>query len=722
MENNANSRLARFFAPKSIAIVGASEQAYWSRNAFANLSTLGFAGRIVPVNPSRAQVFGRECIPSLRELGAPVDFAYIAAPPGAVPGILADAGMAGVHNAVVIAAGFGESGPQGHKLQRGLVEQATRHGILFLGPNCPGFINIAEGVAAYGQLVPKGLPQGKVSIVLQSGALTTVVLRLAGAYAVGLSKIVCMGNEAVIGAADVLEYLVDDPGTQVVAMFLEQIREGARFLELANRALVRGKSIVVLKAGRTPAGQKAALAHTGAVTGDEAVVDAAFRQVGMIRVRSLEELMITSGLLAQGYDIKGNRMGFVSASGGACDIVADRASDEGLALPEFSAGTRAELAEYLPKFATVQNPLDTAAIDTVRETGTAAVPMDVVAEIASRDPAFDFIVYMGFNVVPQGEPEPGERDKTVARMGYVKAMRQAASRPIIPISLTCLESGPFARKVYEDSGLWMLGGIEFGLMALGHAARWHAARREAADRARQAPAAPRPFSGARPTGSWSEAAGRMLLAAAGVPLVPACLAEDEDAAVAAAEGFNYPVALKICAADIAHKSDIGGVRLGVRSAGEVRDAYATVHRAGTNASKIGVEGVLVSPMRPRGVELLAGVTVDPTFGPTLAVGLGGIWVEALKDVSLAILPVTAGDIERMLRSLRAKAVLDGVRGGPKINIARAAEAIWRIAQAALSLGPDLHALEVNPLWCNGDHVEALDVLVVTETRSVPAPP
>jgi len=719
MEASTTSRLAKFFAPKSIAIVGASEQAYWSKNSFTNLATLGFGGRVVPVNPKRKTVFDLECVPSLRELGTPVDLAYIAAPPSAVPDVLDDAGFAGVRNVVVIAAGFGESGVEGHKMQHALAERAKRHGIMLLGPNCPGFINVTDGVAAYGQLVPKGLPRGKVSIVLHSGALTTVILRLAGAHAVGLSKVICMGNEAVIGSADVLEHLIEDPDTQVIAMFLEQVREGSRFLELANRALIKGKAIVVLKAGRTPAGQKAALAHTGAVAGDEAVIDAALRQVGIVRVRSLEELLITAGLLAQGYDIKGNRMVLVSASGGACDIVADRASDEGLELPNFSAPIKAELEEYLPKFATVQNPLDTAAIDTVRETGTAAVPMDVVAEIVSRDPNFDFIVYMGFNVVPQVEPGPEERKRTVARMALVREMRRKASRPIVPISLSCLESGPFARKVYDESGLWMLGGIEFGLTALGNAVRWNAARREGVERAKGSHVPPKPFSGRKPDGAWSEAAGRGLLEGAGVPLVPAALVRDADAAVAAAEKLGYPVVLKICAADIAHKSDIGGVKLSLRNTAEVREAYSLVSAAGAKASTIGAEGVLVSPMRPRGVELLAGITVDPTFGPTLAVGLGGIWVETLKDVSLGVLPLEPMDIERMLRSLRAKAVLEGARGGPKIDFAKAADAIWRISQAALSLGTDLQALEVNPLWCNGDSVEALDVLVVTGTQTAP---
>lgn len=710
----APHRLDRFFAPRSIAIVGASETAYWSRNAMTNLSACGFDGAIVPVNPRRGSVFGRQCIDTLRQLTAPVDLAYIAVPPDAVPAILEDAAAAGIRNAVIIAAGFGEAGAHGTLRQAALVEDARRAGITVLGPNCPGFINFGANVSAYGQEIPAGMPRGGVSIVLQSGALASVVMKFAHAQGVGLAKVVCMGNEAVVGAVDMIDHLIADDGTRVIAMFLEQIRDGARFLDLARRALIAGKAIVVLKAGRTPAGQKAALAHTGAVAGDEAVVDAALRQAGVVRVRSLEQLLVTAGLLARGVTLKGARMAVVTASGGACDIIADRASDEGLEMPAFSPHIEAELEAYLPGFATVQNPLDTAAVDTVRETGTAAVPMDVVAEIVSRDPNFDFVLYMGFNVVPQTMPADPERDRVAARMAHVGTMMRQAPLPIVATSLTCLEVGSFARDLYDANGILILGGMEFGLTALGHTVRWEKDR--AAAMAFPAPAAPpAPVAATSRTGAWSEAEGRAMLEASGVPLVPAALARGADEAVAAAERYGFPVVLKVCSADIAHKSDIGGVILNVPDAAGVRAAFAAVDAAGHRAAPNGIDGVLVSPMRPRGVELFAGVTVDPTFGPTLAVGLGGIWIETLKDLSLRVLPISEREVLSMLGSLRATALLDGARGGPKVDRAKVAQVIWRIAQAGLALGRDMQALEVNPLWCLEDQVEALDVLVVTRT-------
>ncbi len=704
--------LSHFFSPRSIAVVGASETSYWGRNIFRNLKATGFDGRIVPVNPKRATIFGLSCIPTLRDLKEPVDLVYVATPTDTVASVLDDAASVGIRHAVIIAAGFGETGA--HDRQRELEEKAASHGITILGPNCPGFVNIAAGVSAYGQEIPSDMKSGNVSVVLQSGALATVIMKLARTHGVGLSKLICMGNEAVVDTADVIEYLISDSETRVIAMFAEQFRDGRRFLDLARQALRAGKAIVVLKAGRTPEGQKAALAHTGAVAGDEAVVDAALRQVGVARVRSLEELLITAGLFASGVHLKGPRMGAVTASGGACDIIADRASDEGLELPAFSADTRKALADYLPNFATVQNPLDTAAVDTLRETGTAAVPMDVVAEIVSRDPNVDFVLFLGFNVVPQTPPEELEAQRQADRMAHVRAMLDSSPIAIVPVSLSCMEVGPFAREIYEANRIFMLGGIEFGITAVGHCVRWHKARDAALVHAGIEASAPPAAATSTRKGPWSEHTARKLLETSGVPLVPAELVMSAQDAVAAAERLGYPVVIKICAAEIAHKSDIGGVALNLQTADAVCDAYERVAKAGRGVDGANVEGVLVSPMRPRGVELFAGVTMDPSFGPTLAVGLGGIWIETLKDVSLRVLPVSQDEIETMLLSLRASPLLNGARGGPKVDIAKAAAAIHRITEASLSLGDRLLAFEINPLWCLEDKVEALDVLIVTE--------
>lgn len=708
-----SDQLAKFFSPRSVAVVGASESAYWGRNALTNLQVIGFKGPVIPVNPKRKTVLGIACVPSLRGLTKPVDLVYVAAPVEAVSMAVEDAVAAGIRNAVVISAGFGESGPQGQQRQASLKHQADTHGITILGPNCPGFINFTDGVSAYGQEIPDAMPTGSVGIILQSGALTSVILKLARTHSVGLSKVVCMGNEAVVRSVDVLEYMIQDDATQVIAMFLEQIQDGRRFLDLAARALEAGKAIVVFKVGRTPEGQRAALAHTGAIAGDDAVVDATLRQSGVVRVHSLEELLITSGLMSRCGRLRGPRMAVVTASGGACDIIADRAFDEGLQMPPFSPKVYAELRSYLPDFATVQNPLDTAAVDTVLKSDTAATPMDVVAKVVSSDPAFDFVLYNGFNVVPGVTKSPAEDQKHADRISHFRSMMDDAPCPIVPVSLSCMEVGPFARSLYDANNVFILGGIEFGLKAIGHAVRWGAAQRAAVSSMHLSTPAPPQALVARKSGAWSEFEGRKLLESAGVPIVPARLVHDVDEALDVSNSFGYPVVLKVCSAEIAHKSDVGGVALNLKTAQEVRAAFASVESSGRAAANGQIDGILVSPMRPRGLELFAGITVDPTFGHTLAVGLGGIWIEVLRDVSLRVLPVTEAVIVEMLTSLRAKALLDGVRGGPKVDIPSVSRVIHRICLAALSVGSGLQALEVNPIWALEESVEALDVLVVT---------
>jgi acyl-CoA synthetase (NDP forming) len=706
-------RLAEFFAPRSVAIVGASSESFWGVNIVRNLTRQGFAGAVVPISRRRARVFDRDCLPSLRDLTAPVDLAYVLAPPHAVGDVLADAAAAGVRNAVVLAGGFSEAGDGGGRLQEQLVQQAAAAGLCILGPNCPGFVNMTAGVSAYGQEIPEGLRTGGVAVLLQSGALASAVLKFAHAFGLGISTLACMGNEAVISAADVLGHLIRDPATRVIAMFLEQIRDGARFQALAREALAAGKPIVVLKVGRTPAGQRAALAHTGAIAGDAAVTNAAFRQAGIIGVRSLEELLLTAGLLAQGPRLRGRRLAVVTASGGACDIIADRASDEGLELPAFSPATSGFLAEYLPDFATVQNPLDVAAIDTFRDTGTVATPTDLVAERVAQDTGFDALLYMGFNMVPFVEPAPAEREKLQARIAHLGRMMRTSPVPVVAVSQTCLGVGRFARELYDANGIYLLGGIEFGLAAIGNAVRWEETRAKEAGRDDRTWPAMASLSFARRSGTWSEAAGRELLLAAGAPVVPAELAVSADDAIAAAGRLGFPVAAKICSAQIAHKSDIGGVALDLRDPAAVRAAFLRIRAAAEAVPGAKVEGVLVSPMRPPGVELFVGLTVDPTFGPTLAVGLGGIWIEVLKDVALRVLPVGEEHIVDMLLSLKGRPLLEGARGRRPVNLRAAAQAILRMTQAGLALGADLKTLEVNPLWCDGDLVEALDVLVVT---------
>ncbi|HEY4024803.1 MAG TPA: acetate--CoA ligase family protein [Candidatus Dormibacteraeota bacterium] len=711
----SRERLRRFFSPASIALVGASDNSGWARNVYDSLRAGGFDGRFVPVHPRHPTAFGIPTRPSLRDLEEPADLAFVLVPTHAVEDVVRDAAAAGIRNVVVLAAGFGERGDDGRALERRLVDTATAHGITLLGPNGLGFINGPARVAPYGLVLHPPLIAGPVGVVLQSGALASAVLAFGRAHAIGFSLLISMGNEAMVTTADVLDYLIEDDATRVIALFLEEIRQWERFAALARRALDAGKPIVALKVGRSPTGQRTALAHTGAVAGDDAVVDAALRQLGVIRVRSLEELLVTAGLLGHTPPLGGRRMGVVTASGGACDIIADRAHEEGIEIPEFGPGTVAALEAALPPFTSPQNPVDVTGYGLANQAGGAVSPIVAALEAVTRDPNVDFVLNLGI-VVPPGRPaDPALLEQ---RLDGQAALIASSPVPVVAANTTCTDLGEYARDLLLPRRLHLLAGLELALTAIGHALRWQErrARRPATPARDRTEVLTRDWVRRQPAGVWPETAGRRLLALTGVPMVPAELACSAEEAVAAAARAGYPVAMKICGGGIAHKSDAGGVALDVSSATAVRRAYPRVRRAAAGLPDAVVDGVLISPMRAGGIELLAGVTMDATVGPVLAVGLGGIWVEALRDVALRVLPIDRVDALDMLGELRAAALLRGARGTAPVDLDRVADVLLRVAEAAALVGPSLRALEVNPLWCGGDRIEGLDVLVVTEGR------
>jgi acyl-CoA synthetase (NDP forming) len=718
-------RLRAFFAPESLALVGASENSGWARFIVASCATTGFAGSLTAVHPRATSAFGLPVVPNLRDLPEPADLAFILAPVHAVEGVLDDMAAAGIRNAVVLASGYREVGEDGRALEDALAARAITNGITLLGPNCLGFVNAHTGSAPYALTLPAPLIAGPVGVALQSGALASVVLAFAKAHAIGLSVLTTMGNEAMMTTADVLDYLVEDEETRVICLFLEEISDPAGFARVAEKADRAGKPIVALKVGSSLAGREAALAHTGSVAGDDAVVDAALRQLNIIRVASLEELLITGAALAYHRWPRGRRMGVLTLSGGSCDIVADAASAQGLVIPEFSPETAAAITAHLPPFAAAHNPLDVTGFGALANLSArkgALTAVDHALDIAVQDPNLDFILFCGVALPEVRPPDEAVAVALETRVDWLAQRMASAPIPVIPAGTTCVDVSGYGRGLLTRHGINILGGLDVGMIALGHALRWLENRgRVRPGLAPVAPATPVAApAGAQPAaGLWSEAAARRLLAAAGVPVVPGELAGSAAEAVAIARKVGLPVALKICSAQITHKSDVGGVVLGLGSEAEVRAGYEKVRAAGEAVPGASIDGVLVTPMRTGGTELLAGVTMDPTFGPVLAVGLGGIWVEILKDTSLRVLPVDAAEVKRMLGELRGWPLLQGARGAAPANLDAVAEAIAGLGRTALSLNGALRALEVNPLWVDGDQVEALDVLVVTEGTEQP---
>jgi acyl-CoA synthetase (NDP forming) len=704
-------RLAGFFAPRSIALVGASETSGWSRFIVAASNAVGYDGQLLPVHPRHEKIFGRQAVRSLRDLAEPADLAFILAPTEAVATVIEDAAAAGVRNVVVLASGYREAGSRGKELEDQLVADAAAHGIVLLGPNTLGFLNTAAKAAPFALTVPLPLTAGPVGIALQSGALSSALLAFARSQAIGVSTVASLGNEAMITTADVLDYLVADEQTRVICMFLEEIGDPAAFSAAALRADQAGKPIVAMKVGSSQAGRQAALAHTGAVAGDDSVVDAALRQLNIIRVTSIEDLLSTAALLGYHRWPGGRRMGVLTASGGACDIIADRASAEGIQIPPFGSDTAAAIAAHLPSFASARNPLDVTGYVLANARTSPLTAIDHALDAAVDDPGLDFVLFTGFTVPEVRPPDEAAAALLEQRVSWLAERLRNSPVPVIPLGMTCTDSTGYARALLGEHGIHVMGGMELCAQSLGHALTWLEGRGQVRLLAGQPkPAGPDPDR-ARPAAPWTEARGRELLAAAGVPVVPGRVVTSAGEAAAAARELGGPVALKISSAAVSHKSDVGGVLLSLAGDAVVSRGYEQVVAAA--AAHGGGSEVLVTAMRTGGVEVLAGVTVDPAFGPVLAVGLGGVWVELLHDTSLRLLPAGAAEVREMLGELRALPLLEGARGGEQADLDVLATVIARLGEFASSVA-GLQALEVNPLWVRGDQVEALDVLVIAD--------
>jgi acetate---CoA ligase (ADP-forming) len=698
-------QVRQLFNPRSVALIGATDKSRWSWSIFGNLQLHGFAGPVYLVNPRGIPVHGQPSYARVADLPGPVDLAFVMVPTSAVLSVLAEVADAGIPSVVLLTSGFAEVGEAGAELERQVVDLARRRGLTILGPNGNGYINAAASITPYGLPIDKPLLSGPVGVVLQSGALASSVLTFAQARNVGVSLLVSMGNESMVSMTDVMRYLIDDEATRVIALFIESVRRPDEFLALAREALAKGKPVVAIKVGRSQAGARVARAHTGSLVGDDAVVDAVFRQNGVIRVDSLEDLIITAGLLAETGPLPGNRFGFITASGGASEIIADRAEDEGIEIPEFAPDTVERLRRVVPEFAATQNPVDV--------TGYILINRDLMRNALAAvqdDPGLDALVLVS-DLPRTAPPDPAPVIEMFRHSS--EALRHTA-KPLIVMGNTLTDITAFGRDVATQTGYpGVLGGIHHGLTALGRAVQWSALHRSAVQ---EAPAVPQPRPEPelalpdQPGDSWSEHRAARFLAAHGIPVVPSALVTSPEQAADTAAAVGYPVVVKLAADGIEHKSDIGGVKIGLGRAAEVRAAYADVVAAG-RAAGADVQGALVQPQRTGGIELLVGVVTDPAWGQVLAVGLGGIWVEILADTALSVLPVDRARVLQALRSLRGARLFDGPRGTAKADLDAVADAITAVADLAVRLGDRLEALEINPLLVRGSQVEALDALI-----------
>lgn len=694
----SGAHLDSFLRAKSVALIGATERSIWSTGTFANFGRLGFRGQVHVVNPKGGVIHGLSAAASCRTIGEVVDAALLMVPMKAIPDAFGDMRESGIRNAVILTSGFAEMGSDGASRQQALASLARENGITLLGPNCLGFVNYVDSVPIWTVGLPTEL-RGNVAVVSQSGATAAYISEFAGRQAVGLSYIVSTGNEADLNVARVVDYLVDDPATKVICVFLETSRDALTLAAAAQRALAADKPIIAIKIGTSEVTAKAAQAHTGSLVGDDRVFDAACRQLGIIRVHSIDDLVATAALLSQVRPVAGGKLGALAISGGICEIAADRAEAVGLPLAELSEPTRAALREVMPEFGTPHNPLDV--------TGAAMLDPSLFERsivALADDTAIGMVACLCD--MPKG-PEETLAELVIAHVG---AAFRGIDKPGVMLSVTPRDVPEYARDLAVKYGVpYLAAGVDRGLAAIFNALWWSAKRAVPSTSMEDEPR--RDASPARPC---SEREVLEFLSAQGVPVIPARVATSAAEAEAFARAQDGPVVMKIAPADIAHKSEVGGVRLGVaddEAALVYEDMRTSVAQALPNAR---IDGIIVSPMREKGVELLVGIVRDPQWGPAIAVGLGGIWVELLKDSSLRRLPVSPDDVLEMLGELRSSKLLDGYRGTPPVDRRRIAEVVAMIGDAALALGPQLASLEVNPLLATTERVEALDGLAIWE--------
>lgn len=696
------STLELLFNPRSIALIGASDKSTFAKLIVGNLRDAGLGDRVFLVNPRSAEVLGQRAYPSCDEIGQPIDLAYLMVPADAIPEAIRSAHAAGAHAAVILSSGFAEAGDEGKSRQAELVQLADELDIAILGPNVLGFINVVDAIPAMALSDPPKRP-GSVALISQSGASCGAMKDFAEMSAIDLSHIVTVGNEAVLSIADIAGYLVEDDRVRALAIFMESIKDPAEFARVARRAAERGKPIVVLKAGRSELAARSAASHTGALVGDDAVVDAVLQELAVIRVDTIEDMLVTAGLGAVTGVLPEGGLAVASISGGACDIVADLADQAGLSLPELAAETVERLTAALPTFGHAQNPLDV----TGAALGQPGLWWESITALGA-DPAVAAVAVV--NSLPWRED-----GRVFYGQTYVDEIGSALSslaKPGVYVTQVMQPIGVQTREILHTARVGhTIAGLRGAVHAFAALSRWSESLRSApvSAPAAQAPSLAAPEKG----GALSEAQSRELLSANGVPFVPVVVASTPGEAGRAPEHWGGGLsAVKIVSADILHKSDIGGVRLNVAAADVAEVAADILRTCARNAPSAKLDGVLVSPMRSSETELIVGVTRDSDWGLILAVGLGGVFVEALNDVVLARVPVSEERAETMLRSLRGSALLEGARGRQPADIRAVARVIAAISQAAQGLGDRLEALEVNPLRVAGSEIEALDALVI----------
>jgi acyl-CoA synthetase (NDP forming) len=701
--------------PRAVAIIGASDNKDIIRGRLLHILQLrGYPGKIFPVTPSRSEVQGLRAYPSVADIPEPVDLAVVVIPAASVAEVLDDCGARGIRAAIVISSGFGEErGDAARVRQEALQSIAARHGMAICGPNCEGVANALLPLAAtfspslenqdY-KLIPE-VPGGRpIGVIAQSGALSFSYLNRGAPRQLRFTYLISSGNEATLEGLDYVDWMLDEGRTDVFLLYMEAVRSAATFNRVGAKAARLGKPIIVGKVGRSEAGRRAAASHTGALAGSDSAYDAVFRRYGIVRCDDIDEMVDTAAAFAFCPLPRGRRVALLSASGGGAAWMADMCTAHGLELPEMDAATRKEIDPLIPSFASSQNPIDLTA-QAIREVGYARI-----IEILQRSPVTDIILVVGSLAT-----------ETMLRRDIDAITRVAKDSPVPIAFCAYTNASPAAVALLASAGIpayTSMVNCAKALRALAEYAefqrRW---RQRGADDVAPAPGAENVRRQLGEAGRvLSEYETKALLALYGVPRPREEMAADVTRAVDAAGRIGFPVALKVQSPDIPHKTEAGAVALGIATPAALRRAYRQVLSAARAAHPgAAVRGVLVQQMAPKGVEVIVGVARDYTFGPLLMVGLGGIFVEVLRDVAFAPAPLTREDARDLLGQLRGARLLQGVRGEPPADVDALMDLLVAVSRFAADHADRIAEIDLNPVIVHprGQGLTVVDALLIT---------
>jgi acyl-CoA synthetase (NDP forming) len=711
----AATDLRSLFEPASVAVIGASsDAASISARPLRMLRQHGYAGGLYPVNPRYDELFGLKTYPNIATVPGPVDLALLVVPASVVVGVLEECAAAGVGCAMVITSGFAESGSMGKQLQQDIAGLVARTGLRVCGPNSEGVYHPANGLCAtFSPAVdpdhgfnPASAQPGPIAVVSQSGGLAFALLNHAHDRGLGVGAVVSTGNEVDLGWADYVDYLLDEPTTRVVLSFVESLKKPERLVEVARKAARLRKPILVAKIGRSEAGRRAAASHTGSLVGPDAAYSAAFRQLGIIRVDDVDEMLDLAAYFSVGRLPEGRSVAVLTASGGAGAWLADACATRGLELPPPEPADQQTIRDFIPEYGSVQNPVDITAqaalgggferaLGILAHSPRFAVVLAVVTLV--REERF-------FETLPEVREAVADASSAIVYYSYTRGS-PASIAALAELGIPCFSTPARAGRALQAA----VGYAEF--------------LRRADSMAVFGSDRPSPLRWTPPAGPLSETGARAYLAPLGVPSPEDRLARSTDEAVAAFHALGgCAVAIKVQSPELPHKTNVGGVRLGLRTAAEVGAGFdemlQTVRQARPDA---GIEGVLVQRMAPvkgGGVEAFVAARRQPLLGPLVVVGLGGVEVESMADIAMRLAPVSLAEAHAMIQELRGAALLRGTRGRPAADVDALADTVVRISELAVALPPNVKNVELNPLLVReaGQGVLMLDAAIELEDQ------